>query len=210
MKGVAPLWEKDSEFISLYKRLNGSVLLDKSRAYTLYQLAKRQSDVEGDYLELGAYRCGTTLLMASQDNLAKKTIFILDSFEGLPTVSNHDPYWVEGDIGTVNLDEILQFLSANLTKNINYKIIKGFFPNQIDLDALNRTFSFIHIDTDLYQPTLDGLNFFYTKLSPGGVILVDDFGNMSCPGVEKAVKEFSEVCGVKYIFLYTGQALFIK
>jgi O-methyltransferase len=209
LKGVAPLWEKDVQFLEIYKKIEGRVLLDKARAYSLYQLAIMQSNVKGDYLELGAYRCGATLLLSAGDELLEKTIYIIDSFEGLPDVTAHDPYWHKGDMGNPNINEINQFLSRNLVKT-KYKILKGFFPNQIDLNSLQNSWALVHLDTDLYKPTLDGLNFFYTKLSSGGVIIVDDFGNMSCPGVEKAVTEFCETNNVKHLFLLTGQALITK
>jgi O-methyltransferase len=43
---------------------------------------------------------------------------------------------------------------------------------------------------DLYQPTLEGLKFFYPRLSPGGVMLVHDYNNSRYPVVSKAVHEF--------------------
>jgi O-methyltransferase len=209
LKGIVPLWEKDVKFIEIYKKIQGRALLDKGRAYSLYQLAKMQSTVEGDYLELGAYRCGATLLLAAGDNLTDKTIYIIDSFEGLPDVTAHDPFWKKGDMGDPNLNEIRYFLRINLVKT-KHIILKGFFPNQIDLESLQKSWALVHIDTDLYQPTVDALNFFYPKLSFGGMIIVDDYGSISCPGVEKAVTEFCESNSVSHLFLYTGQALLIK
>ena len=209
LKGISPIWEKDAKFLNVYKQIEGRVLLDKGRAYSIYKLGRMQSTVNGDYLELGAYRCGATLLLSAGDELTEKTIYIIDSFEGLPDVTAHDPFWKKGDMGSPNLDEIHDFLSTNLV-NTKYKILKGFFPGQIDLDLLDKPWALVHIDTDLYQPTVDGLEFFYSKLSSGGVIIVDDFCNMSCPGVEKAVTEFCKTHNVDFLFLLAGQALIIK
>lgn len=43
---------------------------------------------------------------------------------------------------------------------------------------------------DLYQPTIEGLKFFYPRMSSGGIILVHDYNNVRWPGVSKAVNEF--------------------
>ena len=48
----------------------------------------------------------------------------------------------------------------------------------------------VHIDTDLYVPTLVCLDYFGSRVSPGGVIVVDDYGQKKCPGVPKAVAEY--------------------
>jgi len=45
------------------------------------------------------------------------------------------------------------------------------------------------MDADLYNPTKAGLEFFYPRLSPGGVILVHDY-NYKWEGLMKAVDEF--------------------
>jgi len=91
-------------------------------------------------------------------------------------------------MGLTDFTEIKRFLKANLL-NTPYVLHRGFFPQEISLDSLRNPWSLVHIDTDLYQPTLDALNFFYPLLSIGGVILVDDFGNSSCPGVVSAVRD---------------------
>ena len=47
----------------------------------------------------------------------------------------------------------------------------------------------MHLDADLYKPTLAGLEYFYPRLAKGGVILIHDF-NHNWDGVRKAVDEF--------------------
>ena len=50
--------------------------------------------------------------------------------------------------------------------------------------------SFVHIDCDLYQPTLDSLSFFYPRLSKGGCIAISAYGLTQFPGSKKAVDQF--------------------
>ena len=51
------------------------------------------------------------------------------------------------------------------------------------------SYRFVHVDVDLYDPTLDALAYFYPRLSPGGLIVSDDY---SWPGARTAINEF---CG---------------
>ncbi len=65
----------------------------------------------------------------------------------------------------------------------------GYFPGTA-APLKDTVFSFVHLDADLYLPTIEGLKFFYTRLSPGGVIMVHDY-NHNWDGVKKAVDEFT-------------------
>ena len=38
-------------------------------------------------------------------------------------------------------------------------LLKGWIPSRFE-EVKDKNFSFVHIDVDLYQPTLDSLNFF--------------------------------------------------
>ena len=59
--------------------------------------------------------------------------------------------------------------SENFVKNIvlkdfNFiKTYKGWIPERFD-EVKDRTFSFVHIDVELYQPTYDSLEFFFPRL----------------------------------------------
>jgi O-methyltransferase len=45
-------------------------------------------------------------------------------------------------------------------------IKKGYFPETAQ--GLNETFCFVNLDMDLYQPTIEGLRFFYSRMTGGG------------------------------------------
>lgn len=92
----------------------------------------------------------------------------------------------------------------------NIIIKKGFFPDTAE--DIEDTFCFVHLDMDIYQSTMDGLQFFWPKMVEQGVIMLDDYHNDHCPGVKKAVDEFCAVNGVGVCFLPEGRgtAVLIK
>lgn len=76
-------------------------------------------------------------------------------------------------------------------------IKKGYFPETAqDIDD---SFCFISLDVDLYQPTYDGLNYFYERLEKGGCIMVHDFGSLRFTGIRDVVRRFCEERKIGYV-----------
>jgi hypothetical protein len=69
------------------------------------------------------------------------------------------------------------------------KIYKGWIPEKFEL-IKNLKFSLIHIDVDLYEPTLKSLEFFYPRLEDGGIIVCDDYNSKMFNGSKRAWDEF--------------------
>lgn len=73
----------------------------------------------------------------------------------------------------------------------------GFFP-QTAVGLENETFCFVSLDTDLYEPIMEGLRFFYPRLCAGGFIFVHDYHNDQYPGVRAAVEEFTRETPISF------------
>jgi O-methyltransferase len=70
----------------------------------------------------------------------------------------------------------------------NVHTYAGFFPQTFPPALRTRAFAFVHLDADLYEPILAGLDTFYPLVSPGGFIVVHDYN--AWPGARAAVDEF--------------------
>lgn len=51
-------------------------------------------------------------------------------------------------------------------------------------------YALVSLDPDLYEPTLEGLRYFYPRLAPGGRILIHDYTSTQFEGVKMAVDEY--------------------
>ena len=80
-------------------------------------------------------------------------------------------------------------VKINLQEFDFIKTYKGWIPSRFK-EVEKLSFSFVHLDVDLYQPTLDSMKFFFPRLSKGGVIVCDDYGMTQFPGAKKAVDEY--------------------
>jgi len=162
---------------------------DRNRFYSIWFELNRikSTDIKGDIAELGVYKGETAKVI--HNILPDKKLYLFDSFTGLPKqVIREDcdgtvrPQTV--NFGSTSKNEVLKYIKGNH----NIEIREGIFPETAK-DLNKNTFAFVHLDADLYQSTLDGLQFFYPLLEPGGSILIHDY-NHNWEGVKKAVNEF--------------------
>jgi hypothetical protein len=101
----------------------------------------------------------------------------------------------------------LQFVKAYMSSSPGVKLYKGIFP-QTAKPVKKRRFSFINLDTDLYDGTLEGLKFFYPRLNTGGIIVSHDYALYS--GVKKAFDEYFKDRSEPIIELPGSQCMIVK
>ena len=196
-------WFADSRFFEDFYALEEHDLT-ADRKYTLRQLLFLVDRVPGDTAECGVYRGASSWFICDHFRSSSRTHHAFDSFEGLSEPLDVDgSYWHAGDLreGETIARELLEPYGA--------RIYKGWIPDRFP-EVADRTFAFVHIDVDLYQPTRDSLEFFYPRLEPGGVILLDDHGFTTCPGATRAAEEFMAPRPESIISLTTGQAFILK
>ena len=179
------------------------------RKFNLDNILKLTLNIKGDLAEAGCWLGFSSYLMCKfvKNNKINKKIYLFDSFKGLPKtdIKKDDcKYWKEGKFEASEI-----YLHKNLNKFTNYKVYKGWIPKSF-VSVINKKFSFVHIDVDLYKPTIESLFFFYSKMSKGGVILFDDYNFKNCKGHKTAIDEFFEKKKEKIIILSSGQAFIIK
>lgn len=63
---------------------------------------------------------------------------------------------------------------------------------------------FVSLDFDLYNPTLEGLRFFYPRMLKHGVILVDDYFLPGYLGIPNAINDFEKEIGEQLVKLPIG------
>jgi hypothetical protein len=175
------------------------------RKYTLYQLARLTAPLTGDIAECGVFKGVSALLMCRALQGTGAVAHLFDSFEGLSDPGPQDgSHWSRGD-RNASEQEVIDMLSGIA----GYRLYRGWIPDRF-AEIGHLTFRLVRIDVDLYQPTLDSIAFFYERITPGGFLLLDDYGFTSCPGAKQAADEFFADKPERIAMLSTGQALAIK
>ena len=185
----------------------GIVGIPDARCFTLQSAIRSLRHVEGDVAECGVRHGKSTVFLLEADR-ARRQYHLFDSFEGLSEPTAEDAiagtgqaYWSKGDIAAPEAEA-----RANLAEYPNVNIHPGWIPDTFAAVAQAR-FAFVHVDVDLYQPTLDSLRFFWPRLVPEGLLICDDYGFATCPGARRAVDEFFSGESAHVLELATGQAL---
>jgi O-methyltransferase len=206
-------WAGHPDFQKVYEGIEPHTLVSPERCYTLASLARHSLHLDGDFAECGVFKGGTALLLSrvlDNDRFVTgkaKTLYLFDSFEGLPREDgSHDIVYREGNFPVDSVESVKQLLS-DFRSFIDFR--KGWIPDTFQgLD--DRRYAFAHIDVDLYQSTLDCCRYFYPRLVPCGVLLFDDYGFPAARGEKDAVDEFFACKPESPITLLTGQSLVIK
>ncbi len=191
---------EDREFVALYERFEPRNNHSIDRKFALAELWKLCEHVPGDTAECGVFHGASSYLICRATRGSGRTHHVFDSFEGLSGSGGEDgSYWQKGDLA-VSLEEV----RANLGEFDFVQYHKGWIPERFE-DVADRRFAFVHVDVDLYEPTRDSLEFFFPRLSPGGVLVCDDYGFLSCPGARRALDEYFAERPESVVHLPTGQ-----
>ncbi|MBL4655163.1 MAG: class I SAM-dependent methyltransferase [Bacteroidia bacterium] len=184
---------------------------DKVRFYTFWLQIERLKNerILGDFAELGVYKGETAKIIHEMDS--SRTFHLFDTFSGfdkqdLLLENSTDEKFSTSNFSDTNLEVVKRSINGN--ENVHFH--PGYFPDSVkNLDETN--YAFVHLDADLYKPTLAALNYFYPKLSTGGVIIIHDY-NHTWNGIPKAVDEFVQSISETIVELadWQGSVMIVK
>lgn len=158
-----------------------------------------KNNIEGCIIEIGVWKGGSILAMMMFNELYSKNyrdFHLYDTFEGMTPSTE-----VDKDMNNIPAQRILEQNSwGNCVSSLedvqnNIKRHSKIVPNYHVGDILKNKFipekiAILRLDTDWYESTKYELDTFYDNVSPGGVVIIDDYGHWQ--GCKKAVDEFLE------------------
>jgi hypothetical protein len=214
-KPFAPLYrnclQRSRTEVAPWKRLRRA-----QRAYQLARYAESTAGVPGMRVECGVLRGLSALLLAStwkalDPRYDGTGFYLLDSFEGLSEMHPADAieenrYAAKpGHFGATSREHV----QSALADFPGCEILKGWIPGV--LDRLPRgTWAFVHLDVDLYEPTLHALEYFMPRLADGAVVVNDDYLSALFPGAGQAWDEYMGARKLPFVVLDSGQAVYVK
>lgn len=198
-------YEKNTYFLSLFNYSKTLTDINPQTMFSIFHALNNVIDIEGDVAECGVNIGGTASLIAGSLNLQKseKTLFLFDSFCGMPKETIYDNYHKKGDYNETNL-ELVKNNVAKLYDKISF--IPGFVETTLSQQD-ERKYSFVHIDVDLYEATKCCIEYFYPRMNKGGIIIDNDYFAPSCLGANKAIKDFLVDKNCVYGEIKSGQLL---
>ena len=198
------------EFLINWSIIKNYSSQDRERNFTVYQMIKVHNEIfkgkKTNIIEFGVDR-GGTLTTISKFVKDKSEIYALDSFgffanDIKSNITNYDPHYLGRykpftketrfkSFDYLTLEKQLNGILEKKESNLN--LIKCHFPEKIDNEVFKKIssikYSFVHVDFDLYKPTLDVIKFIIPRLEENAIILLDDYNLINQEGVKWAVKD---------------------
>jgi len=162
-----------------------------------------RSYTPGHLIETGVWRGGAPIFMRGvlkAHGVTDRLVWVADSFEGLPE-PDPDQFPLEAKVQSgpvmqrtyhnfaVGLEEVKRNFAAYGLLDDQVKFLKGWFKDTLPTAPIG-PLALMRLDGDFYESTRDGLNSLYDRLSVGGFVIIDDYGEDSWTYCRKAVDEF--------------------
>jgi hypothetical protein len=215
-------WREAPEFIAAYARgvqaAHGADPGVEWRTHVALWAAGAALSARGDFFECGVNAGFISSAIMHRLNWSKlaRRFYLIDTFSG-PVFDQYSPEEVASGrlrIAQSGLDQgayvtDVDRIRANFSEWPNAIIVPGAVPeilHSLDLGEV----AFVHIDMNCAAPDVAAFEFFWDRLSPGGVVLFDDYGYYGHDSQREAIDTAVRSAGVEILSLPTGQGLVVK
>jgi len=185
-----------------------------ARFLALYEIYKLILPIHGSIIECGVNWGGGLMTFAQISECLEpvnfqRKIIGFDTFEGFPELNKIDVETSVGDASVVkkggfaansydDLNRTIEIFNSNrLIKHIpKISLVKGdatvTMPKFLNKHP-ETIVSLLHLDFDIYDPTLVAIKTFLPRMPKGAVIIFDELNNATWPGETKAVLESLDI-----------------
>jgi macrocin-O-methyltransferase TylF-like protien len=185
------------------RQIHVDQLFDPARRFYSYKLISLYAvlpeiTLPGDYAEFGVYK-GQCARFFSSFVVGARLFHLFDSFEGLP--EDWTGQWKKGHF---DLKGQLPDVDPKVTR-----VYKGWFKDTVPPFAakLKEPLSFLHMDCDLYSSTVDVLFPLNGCITPGTILLFDEYIFEEREDEHRALYDWAESCHREFEYLWRTQWL---
>ena len=200
----------DRKFVEAFRQ-NSNTTQEKSllwRLHTLAWAARHCLNVPGDFAECGVWRGFSFAVLTDYLDWGSvpKAMYLYDTFEGIPEAYNTER---RSNAVYQSDPELYEKVVTHFSKLPNVKVIKGIVPDSF-ADACPEKISLLHIDMNSSKAEIAALDHLFDRVSPGGIIVFDDFGWGGYHSQMFAEIEWTAQRGHSIMELPTGQGVLLK
>lgn len=150
--------------------------------------------VEGAAADLGAYRGDISWQMNAL--MPERKLYLFGTFTGYDArdikkeeeLKLSDAKAGEYAFTPKEYEKLDELILGRMPYKDQVVIKKGWFP-QTAFDLEDEKYALVHMDTGLYNPTYSGIQYFFPRMSRGGVILLSGYEDGKKSGVRMAVED---------------------
>jgi O-methyltransferase len=160
-------------------------------------------DVAGDLIETGVWRGGACIFMRANLKAwgdTSRKVWVADSFEGLPP-PNATTY--AADAGdklhqysglAVGVNQVKHNFERYGLLDDQVEFLVGWFKDTLPTAPFEKL-ALARLDGDMYESTIQAIEAVYPKLSPGGFLIIDDYGSHASQAGQ-AIHDYREAQGI--------------
>jgi O-methyltransferase len=197
----------DQATIDLYWKVKPYTLTSHERVFALRQAVTyvAQNEIPGGIVECGVWRGGSMLVIAHtllELGQTDRDLYLFDTFEtmpppgaldvdvwGVPAADNYEAALASPVYAYIPQNHIRSLLVATGYPEDRLHFVKGMVEETIP-DHAPEQIALCRLDTDWYESTAHEMLHLYPRITPGGILLIDDYGHYM--GARKAVDEYIE------------------
>ncbi len=188
------------------------------RVHVALWTAGRAVRLPGDFVECGVNAGFVSSAIMQRLGWAEveKRFYLIDTFSG-PVLTQYSTAEIEQ--GRLQLAEDalargayltnLERVRANYAEWPNVEIVQGVVPDVLSTLDIQKV-AFLHIDMNCAFPERAALEHFWDLLSPGAMVLLDDYVYFGNGSITAAIDSAAASLGAEVLSLPTGQGLIIK
>jgi hypothetical protein len=213
---------RDPAFQAAYRRgVRASHGVDPKmewRVHVALWAARCALHIPGDFVECGvnAGFISSAIMHHLGWQGAGKTFYLIDTFRG-PVLSQYSREEIRRGQRKVAEDALargsyvtdLDRVRANFAEWPNVRIVQGPVPDVLATLAPSPV-AFLHLDMNSAAPELAAFEYFWEKLSPGAMVLLDDYAMHTYDALAEAIDAAAKARGAAVLSLPTGQGLVWK
>jgi hypothetical protein len=177
------------------------------RLNTLIWAAHQALHVPGDFVELGVWRgfCSAVVADYIGFQTVDRTFWLYDTFEGIPAAYDSEGH----DSPALREPGLYEKVLERFADYGNVRVVRGVVPHSFrgqSPDAI----AYLHIDLNSTRSEIEALEHLWDRVSPGGVVVFDDYGWWNYRAQHMAEQEWMKAHGIRILELPSGQGLVIK
>jgi len=169
-------------------------------------------NIVGDFLEAGVCQGGAAIFMRALQvaySQQQRNLWAADSFQGLPKPKSKPDQESGLDFSETVFPAISFCLEGVRDNFLRYNLldegvifVPGWFSETLHKAPIEKL-AILRVDADLYSSTREVLENLYPKVTPGGFVIVDDYGALSV--CRQAVDEYRATCGIRAPLIFVNK-----
>lgn len=193
----------DDAILEVLRRVLPYTMTSPARIFAVCAAARYvdANNIGGAFVECGVWK-GGSCMAAALTFRPPRPLMLFDTFEGMSAATDHDRQARTGRLAVTMfrdsnasdslwcyspLDEVKRNMDSTGYPAAEITYVKGKVEDTLPAAAPSQI-AVLRLDTDWYESTRHELKHLYPRLSPGGVLIIDDYGYWS--GARKAVDEY--------------------